>query len=119
MWVKLICISEGSKHQTPNTRPESPYPKLETPNLKPQTMNADPEALHHTTGENSGVFAEDQVDLRPNPTTRWITRVPFPLNSECHVTKFAPRKALKSFVGGKLTFDVSVILHRVDLKALV
>jgi len=35
-------------------------------------------------------------------------------NFDRHVTKFAPRKALKLIASGKLTFDERVVLHRAD-----
>ena len=46
--------------------------------------------------------------------TRWPLRVSFPPNLEGFVTKFAPYKALKLMVCGKLTFDERVVLRRVD-----
>ena len=41
-------------------------------------------------------------------------RVPRDQILGCHVTKFAPHKAVKLVFGGKLTFDERVVVHRVD-----
>ena len=56
---------------------------------------------------------ERYVVLRRLPT-RWISRVLFLRILGCYVTKFAPRKALKLFASGKLTFDERAVLHRVE-----
>ena len=48
-----------------------------------------------------------------NSSTRWSTRVSFPLNLGCYVTKFAPHKALKLIAWFKLTFDEMVMVSRV------
>ena len=46
------------------------------------------------------------------PSARWA-RFRWGQSFGCYVTKFAPHRALKLIVSGKLTFDERVVLHRV------
>ena len=46
-------------------------------------------------------------------TTRRSPRDSLPPNLEGYVTKIAPHKAFDLILGGKLTFDERVIVHRV------
>jgi len=60
--------------------------------------------------DGQGVAEHEEAHLGQDQCTR---RVSFPTNLEGNVTTFAPHKALKLTLWGKLTFDETLAVHRV------